>query len=190
MFCPVSCPFPDNEVHPPHTFRASKTNYTFAPVCHYKIYRASAISARFFAQNRRESSSCRNWAEPRRPESYGSARAGISQGGRKGGGEGRDFRFRIGRRRGSPVVRPCCRRCPEKSAPSLPRGLQKGSGAVGHVALPSAYSSYLVSSNWKHGSKTAMSTGKKTRHKVVIVHATKAVPASGGLCLRIRANTQ
>lgn len=35
-----------------------------------------------------------------------------------------------------------------------------------------------------------MSTGKKIRHRLVIVQAAKAVPASGLLCLRISANTQ
>ena len=147
MFCPVSCPFPDNEVHPPHTFRASWINYTFAPVCHYKIYRASAISARFFAQNRREGWNCRNWAEePRRPESYGLARAGISKEGRKGGNEDGILDFElvgggVGRLSGRVVEGA------EKSAPSLPRGLRRGAAPWGHAALPPSYSSYLVSNN-------------------------------------------
>jgi len=57
-------PRPDNEVHPPHTPSELPGQITLSgQFCHYKIYRASAISARFFAQNRREGSDCRNWAE-------------------------------------------------------------------------------------------------------------------------------
>jgi len=83
----------------------------FAPVCHYKIYRASAISARFFAQNRREGLNCRNWAEE------AGRGAGTSKEGRKGGGildlEFLDWRLTLGGIR--PVVR-LSKGYPERSA--------------------------------------------------------------------------
>ena len=133
MFCPVSAR-PRQRSLPATRLPSFRTNYTFAPVCHYKIYRASAISARFFVRNRRESSDCRNWADE------AGRGAGTSKEGRRGGGEAGFWTWSSGLTidpRAAFAGRPALlSKVSGEVSPLLTSGVTEESGAVGTSPCP------------------------------------------------------